>query len=398
MILLRLAIADLWHDRVMTLCNMAAIIGIVAPLGILTGIKTGVVDALIHDLVSRPDVLRVAIAGDHGFASGDIADVAGWQETGFVTPSSRSIARRLMVRREGGTAIRRAALVATGAGDPWLDGNVMIGDDEVAASSALARRLDLAPGDRLEAVARRGEAGEAALRLTLKVVAVLPPDTMAGDGLLMTPVLMEDIEAFYDGYAVTQLGVSEGQPLDGRTVLAESMRLYAADLHSVAALEIRLEARFGVEALSDAAEVKATLDLERRLGLALDLMIGVATVGLFAALTASFWSMTRARRRALAVLAMIGISPIRLACYPVWVALVTALSGLAGTACLVVVGGVIATRLFGGDLPGDASFMPSPGDALRLLVGVVVISSAASFLAAREASRAQPGTVFREQV
>ncbi len=397
MILVRLAIADLWHDRIMALCNMAAIIGIVAPLGILTGIKAGVVDALIHDLVTRPDILRVAITGDHGFVPGDIEEVAGWRETGFVVPSSRSIARRLMVRREGGTVIRRAALVATGAGEPWLADGVVIARDEVAASSALARRLDIVPGDRLEAVARRGETGQTALRLTLKVAVVLPRGTLAGDGLLMTPALMEDIEAFYDGYGVPHLGMDEGRSLSGRTALAESMRLYAADLTSVAALEARLETRFGVEASSDAAEVEATLDLERRLGLALDLMVAAATAGLFAALTASFWSMTRARRRALAVLAMIGMPPIRLACYPVWVALVTAFFGLLGTAGLVVVGAVIATRLFGGDLPGDASFMPSPGDAARLGAGVLVISAAAAFLAAREAARAHPGAVFREQ-
>ncbi|MCE2520855.1 MAG: ABC transporter permease [Alphaproteobacteria bacterium] len=397
MILVRLAIADLWHDRIMALCNVAAIIGIVAPLGILTGIKTGVVDALIHDLVTRPDILRVAISGDHGFTPGDIEEVADWQETGFVVPSSRSIARRLMVRREGGTVIRRAALVATGAGEPWLADSVVIARGEVAASSALARRLALVPGDRLEAVARRGETGETVLRLTLKVAALLPRGTLAGDGLLMTPALMDDIEAFYDGYAVTHLGMDEGRPLSGRTALAESMRLYASDLHSVAPLEARLETRFGIEATSDAAEVRATLDLERRLGLALDLIVAAATAGLFAALTASFWSMTRARRRALAVLAMIGMPPVRLACYPVWVALVTALFGLAGTAGLVLVGAVIATRLFGGDLPGDASFMPSPGDAARLSAGVLVVSAAAAFLAAREAARAQPGAVFREE-
>ena len=97
------------------------------------------------------------------------------------------------------------------------------------------------------------------------------------------------------------------------------------------------------------------------------------------------------------MLAMIGMPPGRLACYPVWVALVTALFGLAGTAGLVLGGSVLATRRCGGDLPGEASFMPSPGDALRLCAGVLVISAAASFLAAREAARAHPGTVFREE-
>ena len=54
MTLLRLALADLWHDRIIACCNIAAIIGIVAPLAILAGIKAGVVDALIDDLTSRP--------------------------------------------------------------------------------------------------------------------------------------------------------------------------------------------------------------------------------------------------------------------------------------------------------------------------------------------------------
>ena len=117
MTLLRLALADLWHDRIVALCNVAAIVGVVAPLAILAGIKAGVVEALIADLKARPDVLRVAIVGDHGFSEADVAGVRGWAETGFVTPSSRAIARRLLVRRaSGGTVIRRAGLVATAPG------------------------------------------------------------------------------------------------------------------------------------------------------------------------------------------------------------------------------------------------------------------------------------------
>ena len=396
MTLLRLALADLWHDRIIALCNIAAIVGIVAPLAILAGIKAGVVDALIDDLTSRPDILRVAIAGDHGFSTADIAEVANWQETGFVVPSSRSIARRLMVRVEGGGVIRRATLVATGPGEPWLPGGTVIAYGEVAASDGLSRRLGLRPGSRLEAVARRGEFGETVLNLTLDVTAVLPHGTLAGEGVLMAPALMEDIEAFYDGYAIPGLGLEEGRPLEERTALVENMRLYASDLLFVAVLERRLEAHFGVEASSDAADVAATLDLERRLGLALDLIVAAAILGLLAALTASFWSMTRSRRSALAVLAMIGMPPARLAWYPVWAALVTAMLGLAGTAGIVVAGAVIATRLFGGDLPGNTTFLLPWSDAAGVALLVIGISAMAAFLAAREAARADPGAVFRE--
>ena len=396
MTLLRLALADLWHDRIIALCNIAAIVGIVAPLAILAGIKAGVVDALIDDLTSRPDILRVAISGDHGFSTEDIAEVASWQETGFVVPSSRSIARRLMVRVKGGGVIRRATLVATGPGEPWLPDGTGIAYGEVAASDGLSRRLGLRPGSRIEAVARRGETGEEVLSLTLEVAAVLPHGTLAGEGMLMAPAFMEDIEAFYDGYAIPRLGLDEGRPLEERTALAENMRLYASDLLLVAALERRLEAHFGVEASSDAADVTATLDLERRLGLALDLITAAAVLGLLAALTASFWSMARSRRSALAVLAMIGMPPAQLAWYPVWAALVTAMLALAGTAGIVAAGAVIAARLFGGDLPGNTTFLLPWSDAAGVALLVIGISAAAAFLAAREAARTDPGAVFRE--
>ena len=396
MTLLRLAFADLWHDRTVAFCNIAAIIGVVAPLAILAGIKAGVVEALITDLTSRPDILNVRVAGDHGFSADEIEEVRNWQETGFVVPSSRAIARRLLVRIERGGVIRRATLIATGPGEPFLPEETRVGYGEVAASEGLSRRLGLVPGMTLQAIARRGDAGETVLDLALEVKAVLPHGSLRGEAVLMTAELMEDIEAFYDGYALPHLGIGEGRPLDARTAMAESMRLYAADLGSVATLERKLEARFGIEVSSNAAEVVAILDLERRLGLALNLIVAAATLGLLAALVASFWGMTRSRRQSLAVLAMIGMPPVRLAFYPVWVAFITALAGLLGAALLVVAGAFIADGLFGGELPGNTSFLLPAADLIKGTVLVFGIAVVAAFVAAREASRTDPGTVFRE--
>ena len=140
----------------------------------------------------------------------------------------------------------------------------------------------------------------------------------------------------------------------------------------------------------------ATLELERRLGLALRLIVTAATLGLLAALTASFWGMTRARRPALAALAMLGMTPARLAWYPVWVALVTAALGLAAAGGLALGGAVAAEHLFGGRLPAGASFLLPPGTAAEGAVLVLAVAGAAAFLAAREAARTSPGTVFRE--
>ena len=395
MTLFRLALADLWHSRVLAFCNIAAVIGVVAPLAILAGIKAGVVEALIADLKSRPSILRVSVAGDHGFSEEDVEEVRSWTETGFVAPSSRAIARRLLLQTEGGRTIRRAALVATGPGEPLLPEGPEIEGDAAAASDGLARRLGLSPGDTLQGFARRGQTGATTLVLSLSVAAVLPPGTLQGEAVLMVPALMEDIEAFYDGYALPHRGVAEGRRLSERTALAESLRLYAADLASVAALERRLEAHFGIEAVSRAAEVTATLELERRLGLALGLIVGTATLGLLAALTASFWGMTRARRPALAALALIGIPPARLAWYPLWVALITAFFGLLATGVIAIAAAAAAERLFGGRLPAGTSFLLPGIEAAEGAVLVMAIAAAAALLAAREAVRTDPSTVFR---
>jgi len=395
MMILRLAIADLWHSRILALCNIAAVIGIVAPLAVLAGIQPGVVDALISDLKSHPDILRVSVAGDHGFTAQDVDEVRGWAETGFVVPSSRAIARRLLVQTEGGGMVRRATLVPTGPGEPLLPDGPEIKGAAVAASDGLARRLDLSPGDNLQGIASRGQAGDASLVVPLSVAAVLPPGILQGEAVLMAPALMEDIEAFYDGYMLSHHAVFEGRPLSERLPLSESLRLYAADLVSVAALERQVEGRFGIEAVSRAAEVTATLELERRLGLALALIVGTATLGLLAALTASFWGMTRARRPTLATLALIGVPPARLAWYPVWIALATALLGLASTAVIAVAAAVAAEHLFGGRLPADASFLLPGAEAVQGVAIVLGAATASALLAAREAVRTDPSAVFR---
>ena len=73
-----------------------------------------------------------------------------------------------------------------------------------------------------------------------------------------------------------------------------------------------------------------------------------------------------------------------------------AILGLAGTAGIVVAGAVIAARLFGGDLPGNTTFLLPLFDAAGVALLVIGISAAAAFLAAREAARTDPGAVFRE--
>lgn len=395
MTLLRLAFADLLHDRVLAACNIAAIMGVVAPLAILFGIKAGVIGALMADLRSDPDMLRVTVPGDRGFEASEIAEVRTWMETGFVAPSSRAIARRLLVRREGGGTIRRAALIATGPGEPLLPEAGEPQGREVAVSAGLSRRLGVSSGAVLEASAARGDPVSARLSLRLQVSSVIPAAVLDGEAMLLRPELIESVEAFYDGYALPDLGVTEGRPLATREARYESLRVYAADLASVLSLERRLERRFGLEARSRAAEVLAARRLERRLDLALGLIGAAGIAGLLGALAASFWGMVRSRRGALAALAMLGMPPRRLAGYTIWLALLTALAGLVAAGLAALAGAGLAEALFADRLPEGTRFLIPPGAAAAGAALVLAVSALAAFLAAREAARIEPGAVFR---
>jgi putative ABC transport system permease protein len=395
--LVRLALADLFAERVHLACAVATIVGVVAPLAILLGVKTGVFAALMDDLRADREVLRVSIPGDHLFTPDDAAEVRGWAETGFVALNTRAIARRLNVKPEGGGRIRGVALVPTGPGDPLLPPGRSLDGVEVAASEALARQIGLAAGDRLTSVIARGDPPTDRLTLTLTVAEVLPRAALDGESLLMAPGTMDRVEAFYDGYALPDWGVASGRPLDERTVAYESLRVYARELTDVAALEARLRERFDVAASSRAAQVEGLLSLGRNLDLALSLIGGAALAGLFAALTSSFWAAVQRKRMMLATLALMGVTPARLALAPVVQAAATALIGAAASLALAAPFALAAEALFADALPPGARVIRLDAGAMLLIAaGVVALSVAAAFLAARAAARLDPAIVIRE--
>ena len=395
--LVRLALADLLHERVHLACSIATIMGVVVPLAILLGVKTGVFAALMDDLRADREILRVTIPGDHRFSLDDAAEVRGWTETGFVAVNTRAIARRLNVKRSDGDRIRGIGLVPTGPGDPLLPPATVLTGMAVAVSASLAAQLDLEPGDRLVTAIGRGEPLRDRLTVALDVARVLPRIALDGEAVLMDPMTMDRFEAYYDGYALPEWGLDTGRPLAERSVQFESLRIYARDLGDVAPLEARLRARFDVNAHSRAAQVEGVMGLGRNLDLALSLVAFAALGGLFAALVSSFWAVVQRKRLMLATLGLVGVPPLGLAMVPVVQAAATALAGAVASLLLLGVFAQVAQALFAGALPQGAAVIRLEAPTLvGIALGVVLLAVAAAFLAARAAARLDPAIVIRE--
>ena len=60
-----LALKDLWNDKFVSLCVVASLVAVIAPLMLLFGLKNGVVTQLRQELLSNPEIRAVKIVGNH---------------------------------------------------------------------------------------------------------------------------------------------------------------------------------------------------------------------------------------------------------------------------------------------------------------------------------------------
>ena len=54
---------DLWNDKFVSLCVVASLVAVIAPLMLLFGLKNGVVTQLRQELLSNPEIRAVKIVG-----------------------------------------------------------------------------------------------------------------------------------------------------------------------------------------------------------------------------------------------------------------------------------------------------------------------------------------------
>ena len=390
----RIALASLWHERIHLFCNVAILAGALVPLLVLFGVKSGIYRALLDDLLSDPNLLHVTTQGDNAFSEDDRAEIAGWPEAAFVALKTRAISDNALIQRPGGDRIAQATLVPSGPGDPLLTDGAKVSEGQVAVSRRLSEQLTIENGAGIRIVARSERRGP--LLLDATVVDILEPDEMKGYAVLMTPVEMDLIEAYYDGYALPDFGLAEGRPLSERTTSFEGLRLYARGLRDVASLEARIQDRFGVRTHSRALDIEGVLALGRNLDLAFLLIASTAVVGLGAALLFSFWAEVDRKRRVLATLMLVGLRRREIALVPLVQAFAIGVAGILGAFVLFWAAAFIADAMFADRMPGGKSVIELSAFAalFAVLLPLLIVLTAALF-AVRTALGIDPAITLR---
>ena len=325
-LVLRLALADLWADRVLALCTSLGLSAVLAPLIVLAGLRAGVIEGLRETLLQDPHAREVVTAANRNFPATLLAELRRRPDVAFVAPKTRTLAAELLMEKPDrrGTGAR-LELIPTGDGDPLLP-EQPTASDRLVLSAAAAARLGVAAGDQLVGrLARVLNGHQEVVPLMLTVQAVAPPAAFAREGAFVTLAFAVMVEDFQDGIAPAPASVAD-LPEPHRALYA-GFRLYADRLENVPTLDAFLRREEHVDVVSRASDVAGIVQINRNLGLLFVLVSGLGGLGFLVSLGAGLWANVERKRGSLALLRFLGLNTGALRLFPMMQAALLAIGG-----------------------------------------------------------------------
>jgi putative ABC transport system permease protein len=357
--LLRMAIADIRRDALISVCAALTLAATLAPLLTLLGLERGAVGAIIDRMDRDPAMRSITpeVTGAHRFDRAWFQRIAELSEVAFVMPNTRAIAGQVDLYSKNASAPVRVAWLPTAAGDPVTSSEAYreLGLDRLVLSAATADRLKARRGDSITAAIERQREGRMEpAQIELVVEYVLPIERHEGYAAFVSLELLEAVQAFRDGYAVRKFGLAgdgEARPIEAYPLF----RLYARSIRDVAALAQRLEGE-GISASTRASEIEAALGLRRNLLAILAIIASFAAAGYAVALAAAQIAAVRRKKREFAILKLIGYGRGWLTALPCVEALLLTLAGFAFAHALYGSAALAINRYFAAHLAtGEAA-------------------------------------------
>lgn len=298
-----LAWQDYRNDGWLSACSVLALVAVIAPLLVLFGLKFGLVSSLTERLETDPASREIIPLGGGRFSATFIAQLGERRDVAFAVPRTRQIAATAQV----GTLTLE--MLPTAAGDPLLAGlPIPHGQDQIVLSHTAAEKLAARPGDWLETSFARQVAGRVeAQRTRLQVLAVLPLEAFAREGLFADLGLLEAAEDYRDGRAVPALGWAGDAASVSEQRIYPAFRLYARSLSDVEPLRVYFAGQ-NLLVSTQAHTIAQVQSLSRNLSIVFWIIAGLALAGAFAAIFAGSLAAVARKHRELSVLRLLGFS------------------------------------------------------------------------------------------
>lgn len=312
---IRFAVADLVHDRLLTVIGIVLLAALIAPPVVLHTLRVGLVETWAEDLARDIRNREVVIVGENRITADDLAVIAAWPQTGFVVPEPSFFVSTQRARK----AKSRGVVIDLNLRTTDLDDPVMAGvyDSAIAPQVAVlsaraAARLDVAQGDSITLLLARTPADSNPVRVpvTLEVAAVLPAERWAGEDAFVAPATLLGFRDW-----LTFASDDPGLVPDPATVIWQSLRIYAPKVADATALRDRLDL-FGLETRLMTDQVDRILKLETGLRQIFTIVLILSTTAFVITAFLLQWLSVVRKKRDFALMSVIGMPPAQVAVFP----------------------------------------------------------------------------------
>lgn len=358
-----LASRELRHDWRASLCFVAALIGVLAPLLIILSLKNGIIGSMVGRLIEDPNNREIIAVGAGSFDAAFFKTLQGRDDVAFIIPASRSINTSAdVLRNKSKRKVERSVpLIPSAKGDPLLGGHV-VSKGNVVVTSALAQSLDLKANSTLEIfVSRNIDGQDQTARAELRVINVLSPEAYSRAAMFLSLQDLIAIERFRDDPDV-RVETWFSNVLVPDTYA--SFRLYAADLESLAPIQQTLGA-MSIESRPRAENATLLLGFRNNLNILYFAVALLAIVGFWAAMAANLRGMVERQRITFSLLDLMAL-PARDRCMiPIWQSLILVAAGILTT--FVIVLPIVAII--------NAFFVTASGPFVAYLGGIDILAT-----------------------
>ncbi|MDE9483125.1 FtsX-like permease family protein [Xenorhabdus bovienii] len=397
LLLPRMALADLIHDRKVALCIIFSLIAVITPLLLLFGLKNGIVSQLRHTLLDDPRTREVRMLGNGNYDHTWLTQLAARPDVGFVIPLTRSLNTQADLVRDTQRFVSNAEIIPTALHDPLLvNAKEPQNEQQVVLSASAAERLQIKIGDSLRLViARKRDGINEHVQHTLTVIDVVDGAKFARPAAFVTLPLLVAMEDYRDGYQVTLFKVHDGTPTRERTTFAKA-RLYANSIDSVAELAEWLQQQH-IETVTQQAEIESVRAIDHVLGLIFTVIAWISATGCIASLVGAFMANIDRKRKDMAVLRLLGFRRQAVMLFVLIQALLLTGSAWGVGLLLYFVASQLFNNVLGASLPETAFVCHlEPWHLLMALLSVLVVALGVAAVGALRALKIEPAESLRE--
>jgi putative ABC transport system permease protein len=398
--IVRMSLRDYSHERLLSACTILGLAAVLAPLLVLFGVKSGIINTMVDRLIQDPRNLEISPVGSSRYDQ-DWFTAAGTRPgVAFIIPQTRSIAANMILYHtvKGKPRTLAVDLIPTGEGDPLIEkwGRVPTENTDVVLSASTARKLEVSVGQKIVGrIGRSVEGRKEQVTIDLTVVSILPLEAYPRDATFVRLKLLEATENYRDGFSSKIFGWPGKSP-PSRPKEYPSFRLYAQTIYEVAALRDWLTDQ-GLEIYTRVEEIEIIQSLDRSFSLIFRLISFVAICGYFASMASNILANVNRKSRHLGITRLIGFSTRSIVWYPVVQSLTTAVLGTGLAACLYFAAQITINSLF-------AQYLAEGEYVCRLrlihltiaLLLTMFLSILASGYAAFRVSKIEPSKVIRD--